>query len=111
MERGDRDLDVHLVPSGRPGTPLEEATLKPTEEQLSLPFEEAAKSRKPTWERFPQTRYLGSKRKLLPLLERIFRSLEFETALDPFSGTASGRGSMVNVGAGDGGADEPPKGS
>lgn len=37
----------------------------------------------------PDTRYMGSKRKLLPSLEGIFRQLKFETALDAFSGTSS----------------------
>ena len=36
---------------------------------------------------FPKTRYLGSKRKLIGPLYDVFQSLEFETALDPFSGT------------------------
>lgn len=39
--------------------------------------------------RFPQTRYLGSKRKLLPVLAESLRHLEFEHALDAFCGTAS----------------------
>ncbi len=41
------------------------------------------------WERFPKTRYAGSKRKLLPLLANVFRKLEFDTALDPFCGAGS----------------------
>ena len=63
--------------------------MKQTEQQLCLPFETAPGARKPLWEAFPQTRYLGSKRKLLTLLSQVFKNLEFETALDPFSGTAS----------------------
>lgn len=42
-----------------------------------------------SWERFPQTRYLGSKRKLLGQLAAIFSALELERALDPFSGTGA----------------------
>jgi hypothetical protein len=42
-----------------------------------------------TPDRFPSTRYLGSKRKLLPALARVFGAIEFETALDPFSGTGA----------------------
>lgn len=38
---------------------------------------------------FPDTRYMGSKRKLLPALHRIFDQLEFRSALDAFSGTSS----------------------
>ncbi len=38
---------------------------------------------------FPDTRYMGSKRKLLPALARIFDQLKFNSALDAFSGTAS----------------------
>jgi SAM-dependent methyltransferase/16S rRNA G966 N2-methylase RsmD len=41
------------------------------------------------WERFPSTRYLGSKRKLLGLLAEVFGGLEFETALDPFCGSGA----------------------
>ncbi len=41
------------------------------------------------WSRFPQTRYLGSKRKLLPILAETLARLEFDTALDAFCGTAS----------------------
>lgn len=43
----------------------------------------------PAWERFPATRYLGSKRKLLPLLREVFSRLEFHTVLDPFCGTGA----------------------
>ncbi|QDK42695.1 hypothetical protein DOM21_14800 [Bacteriovorax stolpii] len=38
---------------------------------------------------FPDTRYMGSKRKLLPDLHKIFSQLEFTSALDAFSGTSS----------------------
>lgn len=38
---------------------------------------------------FPPTRYQGSKRKLLPWLSDVFSSLQFDTVLDLFSGTAS----------------------
>jgi adenine-specific DNA methylase len=41
------------------------------------------------WDRFPSTRYQGSKRKLLPLLAEVFSSLEFDTALDPFCGSGA----------------------
>ncbi|MCP4196407.1 MAG: DNA methyltransferase [Proteobacteria bacterium] len=41
------------------------------------------------WNAFPQTRYLGSKRKLLGLLEGVFSRIEFDTVLDPFSGTGA----------------------
>ncbi len=40
-------------------------------------------------ENFPQTRYLGSKRKLLPVLSDVFSNLEFGSALDAFAGTGS----------------------
>jgi len=39
--------------------------------------------------RFPATRYLGSKRKILPALEATLVTLDFHVALDPFSGTAA----------------------
>jgi adenine-specific DNA methylase len=38
---------------------------------------------------FPKTRYLGSKRKLLQSLFEVFSAIEFDTALDPFSGTGA----------------------
>ena len=38
---------------------------------------------------FPNTRYMGSKRKLLPSLSSIFQELDFTSALDAFSGSAS----------------------
>ncbi len=41
------------------------------------------------YELFPKTRYLGSKRKLLPFLFNAFSTLKFDSALDPFSGTGT----------------------
>jgi adenine-specific DNA-methyltransferase len=38
---------------------------------------------------FPSTRYQGSKRKLLPKLEEIFRNINFTTVLDLYSGSGS----------------------
>lgn len=38
---------------------------------------------------FPDTRYMGSKRKLIPSLFHIFNQLKFKSALDAFSGTSS----------------------
>ena len=46
-------------------------------------------SKQEQWESFPQTRYLGSKRKLLSMLFDVFSHLEFNTVIDPFSGTGS----------------------
>src|SRR5438045_6596054 len=37
----------------------------------------------------PSTRYYGSKRRFLPWLSKIFKSLDFNTVLDGFGGTAS----------------------
>ena len=36
---------------------------------------------------YPRLRYMGSKYKVIPHLERIFSSLDFDTALDAFSGS------------------------
>ena len=36
---------------------------------------------------FPELRYMGSKRRLLPWIHEILSTLDFETALDPFSGS------------------------
>ena len=36
---------------------------------------------------FPELRYMGSKRRLLPWIHEILAALDFETALDPFSGS------------------------
>ena len=38
---------------------------------------------------FPQTKYMGSKFKLLPILNDVFEGIKFKTALDAFSGTSS----------------------
>ena len=37
--------------------------------------------------RFPELRYMGSKRRLLPWIHQVLSGLDFETALDPFSGS------------------------
>jgi DNA adenine methylase/adenine-specific DNA-methyltransferase len=36
---------------------------------------------------YPELRYMGSKKRLLPWLHQVLSTLDFETALDPFSGT------------------------
>ncbi len=36
---------------------------------------------------YPELRYMGSKKRLLPWIHEILSTLDFETALDPFSGT------------------------
>ncbi len=56
---------------------------------MTLPCFGDLKQHPHNWERFPKTRYLGSKRKLLGLLHQVFSELEFDTALDPFSGTGA----------------------
>lgn len=43
----------------------------------------------PSSDNFPATRYQGSKLKLLGWLSEIFRNIEFDSALDLFSGTSS----------------------
>lgn len=37
--------------------------------------------------RYPELRYMGSKARLLPWIHSVLEGLDFETALDPFSGT------------------------
>jgi adenine-specific DNA-methyltransferase len=37
--------------------------------------------------RYPELRYMGSKKRLLPWIHEVLTGLDFETALDPFSGT------------------------
>lgn len=39
--------------------------------------------------RFPEWRYMGSKKRLLPWIHGVLDKLDFETALDPFSGSGS----------------------
>ncbi len=39
--------------------------------------------------RFPEWRYMGSKRRLLPWIHGVLAGLDFETALDLFSGSGS----------------------
>jgi adenine-specific DNA-methyltransferase len=48
---------------------------------------------------FPTTRYLGSKRKLLPVLEPVFVALGSDAALDPFSGTGAVAHLLKRLGA------------
>ncbi|MFN3687054.1 DNA adenine methylase [Salinarimonas sp.] len=36
---------------------------------------------------YPELRYMGSKRRLLPWIHEVLQKLDFESALDPFSGT------------------------
>ena len=38
---------------------------------------------------FPELRYMGSKRRLLPWIHGVLDTMDFETALDPFSGSGS----------------------
>ena len=38
---------------------------------------------------FPELRYMGSKRRLLPWIHSVLDTLDFETALDPFSGSTA----------------------
>lgn len=37
--------------------------------------------------RYPELRYMGSKKRLLPWIHQVLTQIDFETALDPFSGT------------------------
>jgi adenine-specific DNA-methyltransferase len=38
--------------------------------------------------RYPELRFMGSKKRLLPWIHEILKTLDFESACDPFSGTA-----------------------
>lgn len=38
---------------------------------------------------YPEFRYMGAKQRLLPWIHSVLRNLDFETALDPFSGSGS----------------------
>ncbi|WP_413711640.1 DNA adenine methylase [Rhizobium sp. Rhizsp82] len=38
---------------------------------------------------YPELRYMGSKKRLLPWIFEIFNTLDFDSAMDPFSGTGS----------------------
>jgi DNA adenine methylase/adenine-specific DNA-methyltransferase len=38
---------------------------------------------------YPELRYMGSKKRLLPWIGQVLSTLDFESALDPFSGTGS----------------------
>ena len=49
--------------------------------ELSAPFDQV--------DHFPELRYMGSKRRLLPWIASVLDTLDFETALDPFSGSNS----------------------
>lgn len=39
--------------------------------------------------RFPEWRYMGSKKRLLPWIHGVLQGIDFETALDPFSGSGA----------------------
>lgn len=39
--------------------------------------------------RYPELRYMGSKKRLLPWIHQVLSGLDFESAMDPFSGTGS----------------------
>lgn len=39
--------------------------------------------------RYPELRYMGSKKRLLPWIHQVLDTLDFESALDPFSGSGS----------------------
>lgn len=39
--------------------------------------------------RFPELRYMGSKKRLLPWIHEVLSGLDFETAMDPFSGSGA----------------------
>ena len=50
--------------------------------ETDLPLDKLRKAQS-----YPQFRFMGSKHKLLPWLAGIFHSLEFDSALDAFSGS------------------------
>ena len=54
--------------------------------QLALDIENTAVEKLPI---FPSTRYQGSKRKLLETLHHVFKTIEFDSCLDLFSGTST----------------------
>jgi DNA adenine methylase/adenine-specific DNA-methyltransferase len=39
--------------------------------------------------RYPELRYMGSKKRLLPWIYEVLNAIDFESAMDPFSGTGS----------------------
>lgn len=77
-----------IIELGMPGYPMTITTALTAIE--ARPF---ARERRIGWaeqiERFPELRYMGSKRRLLPWIESVLSALDFETALDPFSGSAA----------------------
>jgi DNA adenine methylase/adenine-specific DNA-methyltransferase len=62
------------------------ALKKPPEPQGGTPVIDSALARAL---RYPELRYMGSKKRLLPWISEILNTLDFESALDPFSGTGS----------------------
>lgn len=60
--------------------PLRVGEAKPRTPNAGLPSQAAA---------LPETRYMGSKLKLLPFIYGVLKDLKFSTALDAFSGTSS----------------------
>lgn len=53
---------------------------KPAVEPSAMPLRAAA---------YPELRYMGSKKRLLPWIHQVLDTLDFESAMDPFSGTGS----------------------
>jgi DNA adenine methylase/adenine-specific DNA-methyltransferase len=53
---------------------------------VSVPVDDAPFARALS---YPELRYMGSKKRLLPWIGQVLNTLDFESALDPFSGTGS----------------------
>ncbi|MFL6193604.1 MAG: DNA adenine methylase [Thermoanaerobaculia bacterium] len=68
-------------PAGRPSMPLAALRARPLIEGPTTPaFPDRVRD-------YPQLRFMGSKHRLLPWLHDILRQVEFDTALDAFSGS------------------------
>lgn len=68
------------------------APLKPIDSHNVLPLRQVKQA--PTHTdvpdlamRYPELRYMGSKKRLLPWIHSVLQGLDFESAMDPFSGT------------------------
>lgn len=84
-QRSDNELSTVNVNIPRPAT-----VLPAPEPRLKIAYSREDFAKVPLPERvseFPELRYMGSKHRLLPWIHGVLRTIDFETAADPFVGS------------------------
>lgn len=71
------------------GSAMRPRAISPTHEESAPTPSGGSKASYAQVERFPELRYMGSKKRLLPWIQSVLDTLDFETALDPFAGANS----------------------